>query len=179
MQNFRDGPNDNITQSELLKSKIKITGETPVDSNTKTVKTAMSLKYLSNFFKTFEMPLINCKINLIITWSTGSVIPSTIRKTKFAITDTKFYVSILILSIQDKANLSQELKSDFKRTIYRNKYQSKVSSKKQNQYLDFLIDSSFQGVNRLFVLLFKNDDFRKVHTEYNLSKVKIWKISSD
>ena len=100
-------------------------------------------------------------------------------KTKFAITDTKFYVSILILSIQDKANLSQELKSDFKRTIYRNKYQSKVSSKKQNQYLDFLIDSSFQGVNRLFVLLFKNDDFRKVHTEYNLSKVKIWKISSD
>ena len=90
------------------------------------------------------MLLLNCEINLILTWSAGGVISPTTGKAKFAITDTKLYVLILFLSIQDKANLSQELKSGFKRTINWNKYQSKVSSKRQNQFLDFLIDSSFQ-----------------------------------
>ena len=137
------------------------------------VKTAVSLKYLNNFLKSLKMFLINCEINLIITWYTGGDIGSTTRKTKFAVTDIKLYVSVLVLSIQDKANLSQELKSGFKRAINWNKYQSKVSSKGQNQYLDFLIDSVFQGVNRLFVLSFQNDDYRKVYIEYYLPKVKI------
>ena len=45
--------------------------------------------------------------------------------------------------------------------------------KKQNQYLGFLIDPSFQGVNKLLDLLFQNEDDRKVHTGYYLSKVEI------
>ena len=73
-------------------------------------------------------------------------------KIKFAITNTRFYVPIVTLSTQDNAKLLQQLKSGFKRTISWNKCQWKVSSKIQNQYLNFLIDSSFQGVNRLFVL---------------------------
>ena len=69
--------------------------------------------------------------------------------------------------------LLEELKSGFKRTIIQNKYQSKISSERQNQYLHFLTDPSFQEVNRLFVLLFENEDARKVHTGYYLLKVEI------
>ena len=65
------------------------------------------------------------------------------------------------------------MKSGFKRTINWNKYQSKISSDRQNLYLDFLIDPSLQGVYILFVLLFENEEDRKVRTKYNLPKVEI------
>ena len=62
-------PNDNSTDSESFKYKLKITGNTPADDNTKDVETMVPLNYLSNFWRTFEMPLNNCEINLILTWS--------------------------------------------------------------------------------------------------------------
>ena len=71
---YKDEPNDNLTDSELFKSKIKITGNTPADGNTENVEIIVPLKYLSNFWKTLEMPLINCEVNLIITWSSTCVI---------------------------------------------------------------------------------------------------------
>ena len=70
----------------------------------------------------------------------------------------------------------QQIKSGFKTTIIWNKYQLKVSTERQKQYLDFLIDPSFQGVNRLFVLSFENEDDRKVSTGYYLSKVKLKRL---
>ena len=60
-------PNDNIAQSESFKSKIKITGKIPAAGNTKDVEIIVPLKYLSNFWRTLEMPLINCEVNLILT----------------------------------------------------------------------------------------------------------------
>ena len=75
---------------------------------------------------------------------------------------------------QDNAKLLEQLKSGFKRTINCNKYQRKVSLGRKNQYLiNFLIDPSFQGVNRIFFLLFENEDDKKAHTGYYLSKVEI------
>ena len=68
-QYYRDDPNDNIIQSESFKCNIEITGKTPATGNTKDVKKAVLLKYLSNFYITFEMPLINCEISLDITLS--------------------------------------------------------------------------------------------------------------
>ena len=53
-------------------------------------------------------------------------------------------------------------KSGFKKTINWNKYQTKVSTKGQNQHLDFLTDLSFQGVNRLVVLPFENEEQEQV-----------------
>ena len=85
-------------------------------------------------------------INLCITNSKGAG--------RFAITDTKLYVPVVTLSTQNNAKLLEQLKSGFKRTINWNKYQSKISTEAQNQYLDFLINPSFQRVNRLFVLPF-------------------------
>ena len=92
---------------------------------------------------------------------------------KFEITDRKPYVPVVTLSIQDNAKLLEQLKSGFRRTINWNKYQPKVSPDRQNQYLDFLTDPSFQGVNRLFLLSFENENNRKVHTGYYLPKVEI------
>ena len=73
-QYFRDEPDDNIEDSESFKSKIKITGKTPNNNNEKDVEIMVPLKYLSNFWRTLEMPLINCEVNLILTWSSTCVI---------------------------------------------------------------------------------------------------------
>ena len=86
----------------------------------------MPLKYLRNIWKTLEILLVNCEINLILTWSTDYVISSATEETKFAMTDTKRYVPVVTLSTQDNAKLLEQLRSGFERTIYWNKYQSKV-----------------------------------------------------
>ena len=76
----------------------------------------------------------------------------------FSITDTKLYVPIKTLSTQDNAKPLEQLKYGFKRTINWNKYQTKVSAERQNQNLDFIIDSSFQGVKWRFGLSFENEE---------------------
>ena len=75
-QYYKDDPNDNITQSESFKSKVKITGKNPADRNTKDIEIIVPLKYLSNFWRTLKMLLINCEVNLILTWSPTCVISS-------------------------------------------------------------------------------------------------------
>ena len=89
------------------------------------------LKYLSNFWITLEIPLINCETNLILTWSKNLVL-SNATKITFAITDTKRCVQVINLSTQDNAKLLQQLKSGFKRTINWNKYQSKLGIQAPN-----------------------------------------------
>ena len=74
-QYYKDSPNDNIADSESFKSKVKITGKTPDDGNTKDVEIIVPLKYFSNFWRTLEMPLINCEIYLILTWSKIVLLP--------------------------------------------------------------------------------------------------------
>ena len=86
------------------------------------------------------MFLSNCEINHDLNWYKKCVIEATSIADKgatFSITDTKFYVPVVTLSTQDNAKLLQQLKSGFKRIINWNKYQSKISTEAQNQYLDF------------------------------------------
>ena len=109
-QYFKDIPNDNLARSESFKYKVKITGKTPVDGNTKDVEIIVPLKYLSNFWRTLEMPLINCEVNLILTWSKDCVITNSTGEGKFAITETKLYVPVVTLSIKDNEKLLQQLK---------------------------------------------------------------------
>ena len=106
-QYCKDEPYDDIANSESFQFKIKITGNTPNAGNTKDVKIAVPLKFLSNFWRILEMPLINCEINLILTWSENGVISSATRITKFKIADTKLYVPVVTLSTQDNAKLLQ------------------------------------------------------------------------
>ena len=77
------------------------------------------LKYLSNFWRTLEMPLINCEVNLILTWSSTCVITDSNGAGTFEITDTKLYVSVVTLSTQENTKLHQQIKSGVKRV---NKY---------------------------------------------------------
>ena len=126
------------------------------------------LVYLSNFWRTREIPLINREFNLILTQPEKSVLSNDAKATTFLITNTNFYVSVITLSTQDNTKLLQQLKSGFKRTINQNKHQPKVTTKTSNPYLGFLIAPIFQGVNRFFVLSFENKDNRTAHTKYYL-----------
>ena len=119
------------------------------------------------------MPLINYEVNLILTWSPTCVISSATGERKFKITETKLYVPVVTLSTQDNAKLLQQLKSGFKRTINWNKYESSPKTYAQNRYLNHLINPSFQGVSRLFVLSFENENDRTSHSTYYLPKAEI------
>ena len=66
-QYHKDESSDNLTVSESFKPKIKTTGNTPANGKTKDVELIVLLKYLSNFWRTLEIPLINCEFNLILT----------------------------------------------------------------------------------------------------------------
>ena len=171
--NYKDDPNDDITQSESIKSKIKITGKTPEIGNTKDVEIIVPLKYLSNFGKTLEMLLINCEGNLILTWYRDCVITNSNGEGTFAITETKLYVVVVTLSTQNNAKLLQHLKSGFRRTINWNKYESNIKRFAQNRYLNHLINPCFQGVNKLFVLSFENEGDITSHSTYYPPKVEI------
>ena len=150
--NFTD---NNLTDS--FNFKVKMTGQTG-DDRTQNVEIMVPLKYLSNFWRTLEMSLINSEVNLILTWTASCVIVSTSvanQNATFSITATKLYVPVVTLSTQDNAKLLQQLKSGFKRVINWNKYLSKPKLS-----LNHLVQPSFQGVNRLFILAFENDTQR-------------------
>ena len=77
----------------------------------------MQLKYLSNSWRTLEMPLINCEISLILTWSKNCIVSSATGETEIAITDSEIYVPVVTSSTQDSKKLLQQFKSEFQRTF--------------------------------------------------------------
>ena len=160
---------------DSFKFKAKITGQTG-NNGTKDVEIMVPLNYLSNFWRTLEMPLINCEVNLILTRSSSCVLIATAIQNQaatFEITDTKFYVPLVTLSTQENTKFLQQLKSGFKRVINWNKYLSKPELLAQNPNLNHLVEPSFQGINRLFVLAFENDNDRTSDDRYYLPTVEI------
>ena len=156
-QYFRDEPNDNLADFESFKSKIKITEKTPNNDNEKDVEIMVPLKYLSNFWRTLEMPLINCKVNLILTWLSTCFITNSTGAGRFAIIDRIIYVPVVTSSTQENSKLLQQLKPSFKRLINWNKCLSKPELLVKDPNLNHLVEPMFQGVNRFFVLAFEND----------------------
>ena len=149
-------------------------------------KIVVLLKYLSNFFRSLEMPLINCKIHLKSNWTKNCVMSSAAGITTIQITITKLYVPIVTLSIEDNVNLTKQLNEGFKRSVYWNEYKSKVETKNldNNNVTSFPLDASFQGVSKLYVLAFNDatlangdDDANRVkrdsHRKYFLPRVDI------
>ena len=130
-QYYRDERNNNLTDSESLKFKIKIIGNAPNDFDKKNVEIIVPLKYLSNFWRTIEMPWINCKVNLILTQSSTCFITYSIDVGRFKIPDAKLDVPVTLTN-QDNAKLLQQLKSGFKRTINCHKYQSDPKMREDN-----------------------------------------------
>ena len=150
--NNADVTNDNNAPS--FKYKANLIGNTENNGTKNEVKIAVPLKYLSNFWRSLEMPLINCKVELSLKWDKNCILSSEDGNSVFAITDTKLYVPIVTLSAEDNVKLSKLLGEGFKRPIYWNQY--KVIPNKTyaaNGYIRELLDSSYQGVKRLLFFL--------------------------
>ena len=115
------------------------------------------MKYLSNIWRTLVIFLISCESNLILIWLSTCVITNSTGAETSAITGTRLYVLFVTLSTQGNAELTEQLKTGLKRIINWNKYQPKRSIERQNPYLDYLVDPSFQRTNRLSVLSSENN----------------------
>ena len=113
--------------------------------------------------------LVNCEVELILNWSANCVIiyiNFNNQVPTFTITETNLYVPLVTLSTQHNEKLLPQLKSHFKRKIGCSKYLAKPGLLTQNANLNYLIEPSFQVVNRLFVLAFENDKQRTSNKRY-------------
>ena len=147
--------------SSSFKYQINLLGNPVVANNVarRNVKVVVPLKYLSNFFRSLEMPLINCKIKLNLTWKKECALSTDAGEAVFIINDTKLYVPVVTLSKEDNKDFIEQQNKGFQRSIYWNKYKAKeqtVDSDNNNanivRYIS--LDPSFQGVNRLFVMAY-------------------------
>ena len=181
-----------LDNSRSFKYKASLLGKaTDADGNDRSLKNAkivVSLKYLSNFCRSLEMPLINCKIHLELNWNNNCVMSGDNdnaegdnREITSKITITKLYVPVVTLSTKDNVNLTKQLNEGFKRSVYWNENKSKIKTKTadDNNVTRFPLDASFQGANRLFVLALNNTDGnankveRNSHRKYFLPRVDI------
>ena len=151
--------NDDDTPS--FKYKASIIGNTGDNEIKNRVKIAVSLKYLSDFWRSLEMPLINCKVELSLNWIERCLL--TVANTAtFKITDAKLYVPIVTLSAEDNAKLSKLFSEGFERPVYWNKYKVisnktvEIAANNEEKHIRKLLDSSYQGVKRLFVFVYNN-----------------------
>ena len=184
-----DDPDDNnfdnikVVNSNTFKYKNKITGNTynvdagvdgyDVNKNGKReIELAIPLKYLGNFWRALNIPLISCEVSLKLKWNKNCVItsfeerqvdagPPVIRDNSptdatLAINDCKLYIPVVTLSKDDEIKLLTNLKPGFKREIIWNKYRSQMTTEAINNNLNILIDPTFTNVNRLFVSAYQN-----------------------
>ena len=200
--------NIKVVNSNTFKYKNKITGNTyDVDARipnpdgagqidnpiynvnkngTQEVELAIPLKYLGNFWKVLNIPLISCEVSLELKWDKNCVITSLEQRdigggnrdnaptgATLAINDCKLYVPAVILSKYDKIKLLTNLKSGFKREIIWNKYRSQMTTEAVNNNLNLLIDPTFTNVNRLFVLAYQNADDRQSFSQFYLPNVML------
>ena len=121
--NNADVTNDNNSSS--FKYKANLIGNTDADGinrKKENVKIAVPLKYLHNFWRSLEMPLINCKVEISLKWIENSILSTLGTSATFKITDAKLYIPIVTLSSEDNIKLSKLLSKGFKRPIYWNEY---------------------------------------------------------
>ena len=157
----RDEPPDNnvnLTADNSISFKYKVNLLSNID-----VKIAVPLKYLRNLFRSLEMPLINCKIKLNLTWKKECVLSTAADDAAFIINDTKLYVPVVTLSKEDNKDFIEQQNKGFQRSIYWNKYKTKeqTESADANAVKYINLDPSFQGVNRLFLMACSRADNNK------------------
>ena len=149
-----------VDNSQSFKYKANLSEKTKAAVNNtssfvKDAKIVVPLKYLSNFWRSLEMPLINCKVHLELNWIEYYILSSAGNSAKFAITNAKLHVPIVTLSTKDSTNLTKQLNEGFKRFVYWNSYETKPAKViEKGKNIDELLNASFQGVKRLFVLVY-------------------------
>ena len=165
--------------SSSFKYKVELLGNPVRDGAIakSSVKVVVPLKYLSNFFRSLEMPLINCKIKLNITWKKECVLSTDAGDAVFIINDTKMYVPVVTLSKEDNKDFIEQQNKGFQRSIYWNEYKTKEQNEDANAHMFKYInlDPYFQGVNRLFVMAYSradnNQPTRKSQQKYYLPRI--------
>ena len=181
--------NISIRNSKSFDYKTEITGSLDAGEDEKEdVTIAIPLKYLGNFWRSLDIPLINCEITLILSWYKECVLVSRAfgappaaaanrinspTDAKFEITDCKLYVPVVTLSAENDNKLLEQVKSGFRRSIKWNKYMSQMSNQNKNNNLNYLIDPAFSNVNRLFGLSFENEHDRTYYYKYYMPSVEI------
>ena len=170
--------NDNASNSTSFKHKTKITEkitERPPQPGNKghayqparpplatlNIEVTIPLKYLSSLCRSLDLPLIICEVELTLSWTKVYILVehnNNITSIVFKVTNTKLYVLVVTLSINDNIKFLENIKQGFKRTVSWNKYRSEITTQPKNNKLDYTVDPTFKNINRLFVLLFKNGD---------------------
>ena len=173
--------NINVTNvnSSSFKYKSNLIGDTDADKGKRKKengKIAAPLKYLSNFWRSLEMPLINCKVEISSKRTEKCLLSSSGTDATSKITDATLYIPIVTLKTEDNTKLSKLLSEGFKRPFYWNEY--KVIPEKiygTNENIRILIDPSWQGIKRLFFLAYLNDNTSTVNSnrKYFLLRIKI------
>ena len=158
-------------------------------NGTQTIKLPIPLKYLGNFWRALNIPLISCEVSLELKWNKNCLItslkerqvdagPPVVRDgaptgASLAINDCKLYIPVVTLSTDDEIKLLTNLKSGFTREIEWNKYRSQMTTEAINNNLIILIDPTFTNVNKLFVLAYQTADDRQSFSQFYLPKVMV------
>ena len=186
----RDEPRDNnvnltTDNSTSFKYKVNLLGKIDAANpdNARVgrldVKIFVPLKYLSNFFRSLEMPLINCKIKLNLIWKKECVLSTAGDDVVFIINDTKLYVPVVTLSKEDNKDFIEQQSKRFQRSIYWNEYKTKEQTEDANAVNYTNLDPSFQGVNRLFLIAYSRADnnqaTRNSQQKYYLPRIDLKK----
>ena len=182
-----DDVDDNISDGKSFKYKTKIVGKTPVRPEWSerapqqppnldgsqlqrperppqppvsglNTEVTIPLKELSNFWRFFDLPLINCEIELNLSWTKDSVLTehyNDITGATFQINNAKLYVRVVTLTVNYNIKFLENTKQRYKRTVSWNKYRSEITTQPKNNNLDYLINPTFRNINRLFPLSFK------------------------
>ena len=173
-----------VDNSSSFKYKVSLLGNPVRDGAVakKSVKVVVPLKYLSNFFRSLEMPLINCKIKLNLTWKKECVLSTGVGEAVFIINDKKLYVPIVTLSKEDNKDFIEQQNKGFQRSIYWNEYKTKEINENAdaNVFKYINLDPSFQGVNRLFVMAYNranNQPTRNGQQKYYLPRIDLEKYN--
>ena len=190
----RDEPQDNnvnLTADNSTSFKYKVNLLANIDAANPdnapvgrlNVKIVVPLKYLSNFFRTLEMPLINCKVKLNLAWKKECVLSTAADDAVFIINDTKLYVPVVTLSKEDNKDFIEQQNKGFQRSIYWNEYKTKEQTENADanavKYIN--LDPSFQGVNRLFLMAHSrvdnNQATRNCQQKYYLPRINLKKYN--
>ena len=189
--------NIKIVNSEAFKYKNKTIGNTynvnthddgyDVNKNgMQEVELTIPLKYLGNFWKALNIPLISCEVSLELKWDKNCIITTLEQRdigggnrdnaptgATLAINDCKLYIPAVTLYKDDEIKLLTNLKSGFKREIIWNKYRSQMTTEAVNNNLNILIDPTFTNVHILFVLAYQTADDRQSFSQFNLPRAMV------
>ena len=165
-------------QSELIQKQLTTENchSTPVNTGAdpnfnvahrlwKTIKIVVPQKYVSNFFRSLELPLINTELYMELNWRKYSVLSNINQNSIFQITEGELYIAVGTLNTENNDKFSGLLSKGFERTVICDEYKSKIETANvtanDNNFKRTTLDTSFQGVSRLLAAAYETGDIRR------------------